>query len=107
MNVHILKICCFLIVSSVALSGCVSGPSPESMRVKLLAPAQAGMCRDVGNVQSRSVYYGVFTDTTKNKLIELAKESANRLGATHVVLQDPILGDNEIVQNGKAYICPQ
>ncbi|MDY0028367.1 MAG: hypothetical protein RBR86_00305 [Pseudobdellovibrionaceae bacterium] len=107
MNTQSFKICSLLIACSFALGACVSGPSPESMRVKLLSPDQASMCRDVGNIQSRSVYYGVFTDTTKDKLSDLAKESANRLGATHVVLQDPVLGDNEIIQNGKAYICPQ
>ncbi|MCB1828574.1 MAG: hypothetical protein KDH94_09095, partial [Coxiellaceae bacterium] len=63
-------------------------------------------CIEKGNVYSEAPYYGVFTDTTTEKLENLAKESAFRLGASYVVLDKPVEKGRTITMQGKAYTCP-
>jgi hypothetical protein len=36
-----------------------------------------------------------------------AKEEANKLGATTIVLSNPVSDDDKVSVQGQAYICPQ
>lgn len=91
--------------SALALMACAAS-NPEILRVQTITPEQVSMCTFKGDVYSEAPYYGVFTGTTQDKLIELGKESTIRLGATHFLPTLPVQKGGKMVMQGKAYVCP-
>ena len=86
------------------LSACTTDNGVEVVNV-----IPAGLehpCTVKGNVYSEAPYFGVFTETTRDKLIDLAKESALRLGANAVVIGEPVEKDGKYTLTGQAYSCP-
>lgn len=100
---HILSLSLF-VLSSLMLISCAA-TNPEVLDVKIITPEQAANCTFKGNVSSEAPYYGVFTGTTQDKLIDLAKESTLRLGATHLLPTLPVRRSSKMVMEGRAYIC--
>jgi len=91
--------------SSLALMACTA-TNPQTLNIQTITPEQAAMCTFKGKVYSEAPYYGVFTGTTQEKLIDLGKESTIRLGATHLLPVLPVQKGNKMVMEGKAYVCP-
>ncbi len=101
-TLSVLLICPFL------LSACVGAPGDSrAAQIKLIPIEQTGKCQFVGNVFSEAPYYGIFTKIIEDKLITLAKESAVRLGAGYLVLDEPVEINHKYTLQGKAYSCPQ
>ena len=88
-----------------AFAACTAS-NPETLRIQTLTSDQSSYCTFKGTVYSEAPYYGVFTGTTQDKLIELGKESSLRLGATHFLPTLPVQKGNKMVMEGKAYVCP-
>ncbi|MDD3020732.1 MAG: hypothetical protein PHX61_07100 [Alphaproteobacteria bacterium] len=96
-----------LAFSPLLLTACASTQDDKRVgQVKLIPIEVTGQCNFKGNVSSEAPYFGVFTQTTENKLITLAKESAVRLGAGYLVLDEPVEVGYKYTLQGKAYSCP-
>lgn len=94
-----------LSMTALALGGCVS-TNDEAWRTVSVVPAGlAQSCMLKGNVYSEAPYFGVFTGTTEEKLVKLAKESALRLGGNALVLGQPVEKGNKYTLEGQAYHC--
>lgn len=99
-----MKLFFYSALACILLSACVTDYAPEVVNVIPAGLEQP--CKEKGNVYSEAPYFGVFTETTRDKLIELAKESALRLGANAIVIGQPVEKGNKYTLNGKAYSCP-
>ena len=88
-----------------ALTACVGTEDPY-YKIKVVTPNVVAGCRLVGNLNSTSQNYGLFNETATEKRLENAKRSAYNLGATHIVLAEPIENGNTTITEGKAYVCP-
>lgn len=88
-----------------ALTACVGSGDPY-YKIKVVTPNIVAGCKLVGNLSSSSQNYGFFNETANDKRLENAKRSAYNLGATHIVLADPIENGNTTITEGKAYVCP-
>lgn len=101
----------FLIISAIAgsllLSACVGTLDDKAKTIRIISNEQASMCVHKGSVYSEAPYYGVFTEVTKDKLIELAKNSAARLDANSVVLDNPMRDGGKYTMKGNAFGCAQ
>jgi len=95
------------LVGSLFLSACVGTLDEKAKTIRIITPEQASMCVLKGSVYSEAPYYGVFTEVTKDKLIELAKNSAARLDANAVALENPVKSGSKYTMKGNAYGCAQ
>lgn len=95
------------LVGLLSLSACVGTLDEKAKSIRVITNEQASMCVLKGSVYSEAPYYGVFTAVTKDKLIELAKNSAARLEANAVVLDNPVRTDSKYTMKGNAYGCAQ
>lgn len=89
----------------VALAACTTTDPIAERAVDVIPAGLAQHCEPKGNVSSEAPYYGVFTKTTQEKLVSLAKESALRLGANALVLGEPVESDHKYTMTGQAYHC--
>lgn len=94
-----------ILIGCASLAACThtSVGLPEEVTV---VPANiAQHCIPKGNVYSEAPFFGVFAGTTEEKLLDLAKESAGRLGANALVLDEPTQQEKKYTLTGKAYSC--
>jgi hypothetical protein len=102
-----MKLFFYSAMTCVLLSACTTDNGTEVVNVVPAGLEQP--CKEKGNVYSEAPYFGVFgvfTETTRDKLIDLAKESALRLGANAIVIGEPVEKDGKYTLTGKAYSCP-
>ncbi|MFA7275235.1 MAG: DUF4156 domain-containing protein [Pseudobdellovibrionaceae bacterium] len=95
-----------LAILSSLLCSCTTSDDGKTKLVTVAPVEFVQRCSLKGNIYSESPYFGIFTETTQDKLEELAKESALRLGANTVVLNHPQEKDGKYTLEGKAYLCP-
>jgi hypothetical protein len=92
-----------LLCLSLGLSACVTPMDNVQPMAKI---DMVTNCKSVGNISSSSVApYGFFTGKAKESILNLAKREGGKLGATHVVLDNPTSIDDTISVDGKAYSC--
>lgn len=89
------------------LSACTTVDDDKARFVNVITAGLAQHCTAKGSVSSEAPYFGVFTDSTRDKLVELAKESAVRLEANALVLDQAVEQDRKYTLSGKAYSCAQ
>ena len=94
-----------LLLAAAALTGCVSTNDEAWRGVSVVPAGLAQSCTLKGNVYSEAPYFGVFTGTTEEKLVKLAKESALRLGGNALVVGQPVEKGNKFTLEGQAYHC--
>ena len=95
-----------LLCLSLGLSGCVTPMDNAQPDVKIVSKDMVANCKTVGNISSSSeAPYGFFTEKAKKSILNLSKREGGKLGATHIVLDNPTTIDDTISVNGKAYRC--
>jgi hypothetical protein len=95
----------FLLLS-LGLTACVTPMDKNVPMAKIATIDMVTNCKPVGNISSSSVApYGFFTEKAKKSILDLAKREGGKLGATHIVLDNPATIDDTISVNGKAYLC--
>jgi hypothetical protein len=97
-----------LAIISIGLAACVTTyPDPYPAIKSVDANAVTG-CKHIGHFSSSAeTPYGLFSDAAREKVMSHAKEEANKLGATTIVLSNPVSDDDKVSVQGQAYICPQ
>lgn len=96
-----------LLCLSLLVSGCVVTPMDDAKpTVKVVNIDMVANCQSIGNISSSSTApYGFFKERANESILDLAKREGTKLGATHIVLSNPVNIDDTISINGKAYRC--
>jgi hypothetical protein len=102
-----MKFFSYSLALTLLLSACTTVDEDKVASVSIIPAGLSQHCILKGNVYSEAPYYGVFTETTEDKLVDLAKESAARLGANALVPDKPQKADSKYILTGKAYSCVQ
>ncbi|MGH8121437.1 MAG: DUF4156 domain-containing protein [Rudaea sp.] len=94
----------FLIAVGASSSGCATAPSAAAARVQEADTQMVASCKYLGEVQGSSGWGNLAASAGMENAKNEARDSAAKLGATHVVWNN-ITGGYSPYVSGKAYKC--